>query len=154
MIAEKNLPKFAAEFSRAFAYAARIHATQRRKGTRIPYVSHLIAVAGLVLENGGGEDEAIAALLHDAAENFGGRKTLAQIHRKFGQKVARIVDGLPGDRRRTLEAIQRAPEGPALVPSGRNGSAQEGRFESSRRRARPRRRRARAADFGSPMNES
>jgi (p)ppGpp synthase/HD superfamily hydrolase len=93
MIAEKNLPGFAAEFSRALAYAARIHATQLRKGTRIPYVSHLIAVAGLVLENGGGEDEAIAALLHDAAEDCGGRKRLAQIERKFGQKVARIVDG-------------------------------------------------------------
>ncbi len=93
MIAEKNLPGFAAEFSRAFAYAARIHATQRRKGTRVPYVSHLIAVAGLVLENGGGEDEAIAGLLHDAAEDCGGRKTLVQIERKFGRKVARIVDG-------------------------------------------------------------
>ena len=93
MIARKNLPRFAAEFSRAFEYAAKIHATQLRKETRIPYVSHLIAVAGLVLENGGGEDEAIAALLHDAAEDCGGRKTLAQIERKFGRKVARIVDG-------------------------------------------------------------
>ena len=93
MIARKNLPKFAAEFSRAFEYAAKIHANQVRKETGIPYVSHLIAVAGLVLENGGGEEEAIAALLHDAAEDCGGRKRLEQIERRFGPKVARIVDG-------------------------------------------------------------
>lgn len=93
MIARKNLPRFAAEFSRAFEYAAKIHANQVRKETGIPYVSHLIAVAGLVLENGGGEEEAIAALLHDAAEDCGGRKRLEQIERRFGPKVARIVDG-------------------------------------------------------------
>lgn len=93
MIARKKLPAFAREFSRAFAYAARIHRNQLRKKTRIPYVSHLMAVAGLVLENGGGQDQAIAALLHDAAEDCGGKRRLADIKRKFGEEVARIVDG-------------------------------------------------------------
>ena len=93
MIAKRNLRRFASEFSRAMGYAARIHATQLRKETRIPYLSHLLAVASLVLENGGGKDEAIAALLHDAAEDCGGRKRLADIRRRFGPKVAAIVAG-------------------------------------------------------------
>jgi (p)ppGpp synthase/HD superfamily hydrolase len=80
-------------FERALVYAAQLHAKQRRKGSRVPYVSHLLATAALVLEHGGGEDEAIAALLHDAVEDQGGPKTLAVIRRRFGRIVADIVEG-------------------------------------------------------------
>ncbi len=80
-------------FGEALRYAAEVHRRQRRKGTSIPYVSHLLAVCSLVLEDGGGEDEAIAALLHDAVEDQGGRDRLEEIHRRFGDHVARIVEG-------------------------------------------------------------
>lgn len=78
----------------ALAYAAELHATQRRKGSEIPYVSHLLAVTSLVLEHGGDEDEAIAAALHDAVEDQGGAATRAEILRRFGERVTRIVDAL------------------------------------------------------------
>lgn len=78
-------------FEQALVFALRLHARQVRKGTRIPYVSHLLAVASLVLEDGGDEDEAVAALLHDAVEDQGGRATLEDIRRIFGQRVAGIV---------------------------------------------------------------
>ena len=80
-------------FEDAFLYAARLHARQVRKGSGIPYVSHLMSVCALVLENGGGEDEAIAALLHDAVEDQGGEPTLVEIRARFGPRVAEIVDG-------------------------------------------------------------
>lgn len=70
-----------------------LHAGQNRKGTTIPYLSHLLAVSGIALEYGATEDEAIAALLHDAAEDAGGRRTLELIRTKFGDDVAAIVDG-------------------------------------------------------------
>jgi len=79
-------------FERALAFAARKHAGQVRNGTAIPYVSHLLAVASLVLEQGGDEDQAIAALLHDAVEDCGGRPVLEEIRDAFGERVARIVD--------------------------------------------------------------
>lgn len=78
-------------FVDAVALATELHARQTRKGGRIPYLSHLLIVAGTVLENGGDEDEAIAALLHDAAEDQGGRSTLDRIRARFGDKVAGIV---------------------------------------------------------------
>ncbi|WP_058557196.1 HD domain-containing protein [Thiohalocapsa sp. ML1] len=78
-------------FEDALIYATRLHATQTRKGSGVPYISHLLAVAGLVLEAGGGEDHAIAALLHDAAEDQGGLATLAAIRARFGDAVADIV---------------------------------------------------------------
>lgn len=62
------------KFEEALTYAARLHRTQMRKGTNVPYVTHLLAVAAIVGENGGTEDEVIAALLHDAVEDQGGRK--------------------------------------------------------------------------------
>ncbi len=73
-----------------------VHAHQRRKGTSIPYVAHLLAVAGLVIEDGASsgelsEDEAIAGLLHDAAEDVGGEERLADIRVRFGERVAEIV---------------------------------------------------------------
>lgn len=79
-------------FERALVHATRLHATQTRKGTRIPYVAHLMAVASIVLEEGGDEDEAIAALLHDGPEDQGGRATLDEIRREFGERVADIVE--------------------------------------------------------------
>jgi (p)ppGpp synthase/HD superfamily hydrolase len=75
----------------AAAEAVRLHARQARKGNRVPYVSHLLAVAGLVLEHGGDEDQAIAALLHDAPEDQGGEATLAAICEEFGPRVGAIV---------------------------------------------------------------
>jgi len=73
-------------------YAARVHLDQRRKGTSIPYLGHLLAVASLVIDAGGTEDEAIAAILHDAAEDQGGSRRLAEIRTHFGQRVADIVE--------------------------------------------------------------
>jgi len=74
-------------------YAINLHSDQVRKGTDVPYVSHLLAVSALVMEDGGDEDEVIAALLHDAPEDQGGRDTLEEIRDLFGEKVAEIVDG-------------------------------------------------------------
>ena len=84
---------FTARFEEALVYATRLHNSQSRKGTDIPYVAHLLAVTALVIEWGGDEEMAIAALLHDAVEDQGGRQTLAEIRRLFGERVARIVDG-------------------------------------------------------------
>ena len=81
----------ARRFADALAYATLLHDGQLRKGTYIPYVSHLLAVAGLVLEHGGGDDEAIAALLHDGPEDQGGETVLAGIRARFGDRVADIV---------------------------------------------------------------
>lgn len=80
-------------FEQAIGYAVRLHAGQKRKGTQIPYIAHLLGVASLVLEDGGDEDEAIAALLHDAVEDQGGKHTREEIRRRFGERVAEIVDG-------------------------------------------------------------
>jgi (p)ppGpp synthase/HD superfamily hydrolase len=68
------------------------HAGQLRKGTSVPYLGHLLGVASIVLDAGGDEDEAIAALLHDAAEDAGGRERLDDIRARFGDRVARIVE--------------------------------------------------------------
>jgi (p)ppGpp synthase/HD superfamily hydrolase len=80
-------------FEKALVFAARLHTGQVRKGTSVPYISHLLMVAGMVLEQGGDEDAAIAALLHDAAEDQGGQATLDEIRRRFGDRVAEIVAG-------------------------------------------------------------
>ncbi|HTU19056.1 MAG TPA: HD domain-containing protein [Gemmataceae bacterium] len=80
-------------FEAAFVYALHLHAQQKRKGTTVPYISHLLAVAALVLEDGGSEDEAIAALLHDAIEDQGGEPIRQEIRRRFGDKVVEIVNG-------------------------------------------------------------
>ena len=78
-------------FDDALAYASRIHRAQRRKGANIPYVSHLLGVAAIAIENGATEDQAIAALLHDAVEDQGGAERLGDIRNRFGEEVARIV---------------------------------------------------------------
>ncbi len=80
-------------FEEALVFAARLHRGQTRKATDIPYVTHLLAVAAFVGEAGGTEDEAIAALLHDAVEDQGGQSTLDAIRARFGDTVADIVWG-------------------------------------------------------------
>lgn len=84
-------PKLGEAFSEALNFAADKHRTQVRKGGDIPYLGHLLSVAGLVIEAGGSETEAIAALLHDAAEDAGGEATLTEIEHAFGGAVAGIV---------------------------------------------------------------
>lgn len=79
------------KFEEALIYATKLHATQVRKGTNIPYISHLLSVAALVLEDGGSEEEAIAALLHDAIEDRGGDKTRREIYQLFGTEAGDIV---------------------------------------------------------------
>ena len=80
-------------FEQALLYACVIHAGQVRKGTEVPYLSHLLSVAGLALEYGADEDEAIAALLHDAVEDAGGKSRAADVRQRFGDRVADIVAG-------------------------------------------------------------
>jgi (p)ppGpp synthase/HD superfamily hydrolase len=80
-------------FREALVLAAELHADQVRKKTDAPYVSHLLAVTAIALEHGATEDEAIAALLHDAVEDQGGLPTLELIRQKFGDGVAEIVAG-------------------------------------------------------------
>jgi (p)ppGpp synthase/HD superfamily hydrolase len=78
-------------FHQALDYAVELHQDQTRKGSSTPYVAHLMSTAALVLQFGGSEDQAIAALLHDAAEDQGGEATLAAIEQRFGGAVASIV---------------------------------------------------------------
>lgn len=80
-------------FVEALEFANEAHGDQARKGTNIPYISHLLIVAGIVLEHGGDEDEAIAALLHDTVEDCGGRTVMEKIRQRFGEKIAGLVDG-------------------------------------------------------------
>lgn len=84
-------PHFTDRFDRALAYASAAHRQQTRKGSNIPYVSHLLGVSAIALENGADEDQAIAALLHDAVEDQGGTERLADIRAAFGERVANIV---------------------------------------------------------------
>jgi (p)ppGpp synthase/HD superfamily hydrolase len=85
-------PLLGRRFADAMAYAWEVHCDQLRKGTTVPYLAHLLGVASLVLGDGGDQDEAIGALLHDAAEDQGGRARLADIERRFGARVALIVE--------------------------------------------------------------
>lgn len=78
-------------FSAALTLACELHRNQSRKGTQIPYVSHLLSVAAIALEHGATEDEAIAAVLHDAVEDQGGPPVAARIRAQFGDSVAAIV---------------------------------------------------------------
>jgi (p)ppGpp synthase/HD superfamily hydrolase len=80
-------------FRDALVFAAELHSDQQRKGGTVPYLAHLLAVASLALEHGADEDEAIAALLHDAVEDQGGLPTLERIRERFGDRVADVVLG-------------------------------------------------------------
>jgi (p)ppGpp synthase/HD superfamily hydrolase len=113
-------------FLEAFTMAYRLHNQQTRKGSNTPYVSHLMAVSALVLENGGNENQAIAALLHDAVEDQGGWDTLREIKDKFGDEVADLVDGCtdaythpkpPWKERKVsyLEKLRTAPDSVVLI---------------------------------------
>jgi GTP pyrophosphokinase len=119
-------PALGARFERALVYAAQLHARQLRKGSQTPYIAHLLAVTALVIENGGDEDLAIAALLHDAVEDQGGLETLETIRQSFGPAVAEVVLGCsdavslpkPPWRRRKeayLAHLETAPAGVRLV---------------------------------------
>ncbi len=86
-------PKLSSRFEFALLFAAELHTTQIRKGSGVPYVAHLMGVASIALEYGADEDEAIAALLHDAIEDKGGDATRQEIRRCFGERVVEIVNG-------------------------------------------------------------
>ncbi len=102
-------------FERALVFVTQRHADQVRKGTKIPYVSHLLSVAALVIEAGGDEDDAVAALLHDAVEDQ--KATLSEVREMFGEPVAEVVeqcsdtdeDPKPPWRARKEEFIARIP---------------------------------------------
>ncbi len=84
-------PLLSERFHQALALAMELHGYERRAVTEVPGLAHLLVVTGLVLEDGGDEDQAIAALLHDAVEDGGGRELLARIEQRFGSRVAQIV---------------------------------------------------------------
>ncbi len=86
-------PALTERFLAAVAFAQEIHGAQRRAGTEIPFMAHLLVVTGLVLEDGGDEDQAISAMLHDSVEDGGGRPMLDRIDQAFGPRVAAIVEG-------------------------------------------------------------
>jgi hypothetical protein len=86
-------PALTDRFLAAVALAQEVHGHERRTGTEIPYLAHLLVVTGLVVEDGGDEDQAIAAMLHDAVEDGGGRPMLERIRAKFGARVGTIVEG-------------------------------------------------------------
>ena len=85
---------FSRRFDDALVLAHHLHVDQTRKGTTIPYIGHLLAVTSIVIENGGTEDEAIAALLHDAIEDAGGDAVRGVLRERFGENVLAIVEGL------------------------------------------------------------
>jgi (p)ppGpp synthase/HD superfamily hydrolase len=107
-------PVLGDRFCDAFLFAARKHAHQKKKGTQVPYISHLMGVCSLVLEAGGDEDLAIAALLHDVVEDCGGEPMLGEVRSHFGERVAHVVDGCtdsyripkPPWRKRKIEYLQ------------------------------------------------
>lgn len=122
----QTLPRFRPDSPRflgALEMAATLHAGQTRKSTDIPYVGHLLSVAGIVIEYGANEDEAVAALLHDAPEDCGGLPVLEEIRRRFGESVAEIVSGCtdtfeapkPEWKRRKAHYIARLPRESASV---------------------------------------
>lgn len=110
-------------FIEAMTFAAQLHAQQKRKGTGVPYIAHLLGVTSIALEYEANEDEAIAALLHDAIEDQGGDATREEIHRRFGNRVTSIVDGCTEDynppkppwRQRKQAYIDRIPTAEASV---------------------------------------
>jgi GTP pyrophosphokinase len=111
----------ASQVVRALRLACKLHQHQVRKGTSIPYISHLLGVAGIVMRSGGSEREVIAALLHDAVEDQGGTRTLRQIRRRFGRQVAGIVEEVTEPRGQWRRRKQHTIDGIAsgrISPSG------------------------------------
>lgn len=110
----------------AFSLAVQVHGDHVRKGTGVPYLTHLMAVSSLVAEYGGDEDLMIAALLHDTLEDRPDRITLPQIIARFGWRVGHVVHGctdshqlpkLPWEQRKTvfLERLHRESADVKLV---------------------------------------
>jgi (p)ppGpp synthase/HD superfamily hydrolase len=95
-------------FDRALLYATHVHGGQVRKGSATPYVAHLMAVAATVLEYGGDEDLAIAALLHDSVEDQGGTARLEDVRNRFGERVARIVEACSDSLANTAKGERKA----------------------------------------------
>src|SRR5215467_10091779 len=95
-------------FDRALLYATHVHGGQARKGSSTPYVAHLLAVAATVLEYGGDEDLAIAALLHDSVEDQGGKARLEDVRNRFGERVARIVEACSDSLANTAKGERKA----------------------------------------------
>ena len=95
-------------FDRALLYATHVHGGQVRKGTSTPYVAHLLAVAATVLEYGGDEDLAIAALLHDSAEDQGGEARLEDVRNRFGERVASVVEACTDSFANTAKGERKA----------------------------------------------
>jgi (p)ppGpp synthase/HD superfamily hydrolase len=85
--------KLSQQFEEALIYATRAHCNQTRTKTGIPYIAHILGVTAIALEYGANETEAIGALLHDTVEDCGGAERLHDIREKFGDDVAKIVDG-------------------------------------------------------------
>ncbi len=85
------VPHFGSRTEEAFRYALATHGAQVRKGAAVPYISHLLAVASIVMEDGGDEDQVVAALLHDVVEDHGGAPRLDDVAHRFGDRVAEIV---------------------------------------------------------------
>jgi (p)ppGpp synthase/HD superfamily hydrolase len=116
-----------ASFQDALVYAAQVHDGHARKGSaQIPYLAHLMSVAAIVLENGGDEEQAIAALLHDAIEDQGHRTSVAELRERFGDRVARIVEACSdtdqrpkppwlGRKQAYIERMEHEPEDVLLV---------------------------------------
>jgi (p)ppGpp synthase/HD superfamily hydrolase len=126
MSAHPRAMKLGPRFEDAFRFAAEKHATQTRKKTDVPYISHLMSVAALVLEAGGDEDQTVAALLHDVVEDCGGEPVLEEVRLRFGDRVAKIVAGCtdayvipkPAWKQRKLdylEVLRRADDDVRLV---------------------------------------
>jgi len=115
--------KLSPKFEQALHYAVLVHAHQERKGSGIPYIAHLLGVTSIALENRATEDEAIAALLHDAGEDAGGDGRIADIRNRFGNSVADIVQGCtdavtipkPPWRKRKEDYIAHVPTSSASV---------------------------------------
>lgn len=101
MTTTQSRTQLSSRYTEALDYARQQHASQTRKGTRIPYLSHLLGVSALVLDHGGDEDQAIAGLLHDVIEDCGAQHE-ATVRERFGERVARIVlactDGTQEDK--------------------------------------------------------
>ena len=85
-------PLLTKRFDEAFQLASDLHRRHLRKSTTIPYSSHLMSVAALVLEDGGDEDEAIAGLLHDALEDCADRISAGELEDRFGSRVRALVE--------------------------------------------------------------
>lgn len=102
-------PRLGDRFAEALSYAARLHATQTRKAKDTPYIAHLLGVASLAIDGGADEDEAIAAVLHDAVEDQGGEPTRAEIERRFGARVAELVVALSDSLVDTSDGSKKEP---------------------------------------------